>query len=154
MTQEELKIRYPHIQWVALMGGGWDVLLISLYNFIHASQTQWAKLKDQNKWSPALDRAGGHIPLFNCVIAQVKEKFGQLRIYVDITASELDPINFDQEAYDIEFKRNRNYIFGYIAALETLSGIICENCGERGSRRDCNGWLKTLCEKCYAERMK
>ena len=56
-------------------------------------------------------------------IHQIKEKFGGLRYYIYGNA----------KAQDIA------------AYAEVKSFEICEVCGEPGSTRNLNGWLRTLC---------
>ena len=58
---------------------------------------------------------------------QVKEKFGTLRFYTTVA-------NERQDAA--------------IAFAESLSGHICEVCGDRGRRRS-TGWIQTLCNTHY-----
>lgn len=59
------------------------------------------------------------------VAAQVKEKFGGLRFYVD---------------------GGDEYIHGAIAMAETMSFRICEECGKPGDRVG-GGWIRTLCDE-------
>ena len=63
------------------------------------------------------------------VAAQVKEKFGGLRFYVD---------NADE------------YTEGVIALAESLSYRTCEKCGNKGIMRK-GGWIKTLCDGCNSK---
>ena len=58
--------------------------------------------------------------------AQVKEKFGGLRFYVD---------------------GGDDYIYGIIALAESMSYRICESCGSKGSIRR-GPWIRTLCDGC------
>lgn len=58
------------------------------------------------------------------VAAQVKEKFGSLRFYVD---------NCDE------------YVDAVIAMAEDASGRTCEVCGGPGRTRG-GGWIRTLCD--------
>ena len=67
--------------------------------------------------------------------AQVKEKFGGLRFYLDGTTEE----NW-KEAHKLTNE------------AEMLSLKTCENCGEPGKRRS-GGWIRTLCDKCEAEQV-
>ena len=60
------------------------------------------------------------------VVAQVKEKFGGLRYYVDNTDDTIE---------------------GMIWFAEHLSYSICEICGKKGKLFTQKGWLKTRCEK-------
>jgi len=66
--------------------------------------------------------------------AQVKEKFGTLRFYVD-GGDEL--------------------VSSIISYSEYLSGSICEVCGATdGASTNRQGWMKTLCTGCRAKRKK
>ena len=60
------------------------------------------------------------------IAAQVKEKFGGLRFYVD---------NSD------------DYTRGVIAMAESMSYRTCEYCGSPGKQTG-KGWIKTVCESC------
>lgn len=64
-------------------------------------------------------------------IVQIKEKYGTLRVYSVGPTSE--------------------YIRGMIAISESVSAIICEECGSSPARSRGGGWIKTVCDKC-AER--
>ena len=60
------------------------------------------------------------------VAAQVKEKFGGLRFYVD---------NSD------------DYVRGVIAMAESMRYRTCEDCGAPGKQSG-KGWIKTVCDTC------
>lgn len=64
------------------------------------------------------------------VFTQIKEKFGTLRVYSS---------------------GGDEYCQGIIQMAEAMSGIICEECGARGQRRE-GGWIMTLCGKCEIKR--
>jgi hypothetical protein len=69
-----------------------------------------------------LQKAESQLP----TVAQIKEKFGTLRMYCD---------NVD------------DYARGVIDMAETLSGETCEACGGKG--KPVGGrWVQTLCEEC------
>ena len=68
--------------------------------------------------------------LFRSVAAQVKEKFGGLRFYVN---------GANEEHYN------------YISFAENMSYRTCEKCGNPGKLYT-NGWHTTLCEK-HAEEL-
>lgn len=57
---------------------------------------------------------------------QVKEKFGTLRFY---------------------YNGGNEYIDGLVSFAESMSSIICENCGQPGKTND-SGWRSTLCSQC------
>lgn len=59
------------------------------------------------------------------LFGQIKEKFGGLRIYTDTSTQRIDSL---------------------IAAAETLSFVICAQCGAPGRSR-LGGWTNTLCEE-------
>lgn len=61
------------------------------------------------------------------VAAQVKEKFGGLRFYID---------GGDDE------------VRGMVAMAESMSYRICEDCGGRGTLRK-GGWHRTMCDPCH-----
>lgn len=64
------------------------------------------------------------------VAAQVKEKFGTLRFYMDYANAEM---------------------CAHIREAEAKSAVTCERCGVPGKLRQ-GGWLKTLCDWCHGER--
>ena len=93
-TENEFKgITRPHAK--RMVGKGWSGLVNEFYR---------RKSKD-------------------CIIFDVKEKYGTLRIYQYGTDADLD--------LEIEI-------------MERSSGV-CEVCGEPGETRADRGWLKTLC---------
>lgn len=59
-------------------------------------------------------------------IAQVKEKFGGLRLYLE---------------------EGTNEAFAFVGTLEALSFFVCEACGKPAEVRT-TGWIKTLCQSC------
>lgn len=70
-------------------------------------------------------------------IHQVKEKFGTLRFYCDVPY-------YDEDG-------NRTPASYLIDEAEGKSATTCEECGGPGEPRY-GGWVKTLCDKCSAER--
>jgi hypothetical protein len=62
-------------------------------------------------------------------VAQVKEKFGTLRFYME---------------------QSTPYIDGAIAIAEQMSSHICEQCGNPAKTRG-GGWIKTECDSCHEE---
>ena len=55
---------------------------------------------------------------------QVKEKFGTLRFY---------------------YTGGDDEISGMVRMAESMSGVMCEECGAQAERRD-GGWVRTLCD--------
>ena len=75
-------------------------------------------------------------------IAQIKEKFGYLRIYADIISN--------KDVYD--------KIYEEIADLESFSRSYCEKCGSKenvSTDTKPNGyWVKTYCDACFKDSCK
>ena len=66
-------------------------------------------------------------------VAQIKEKFGGLRFYIDWRVrGELDPI------------------YTLVHEAESKCDKICEECGAPGKKQG-GGWVKTRCDKCQEE---
>lgn len=81
-------------------------------------------------WYDLIDKLSAELSPFGVVAAQVKEKWGGLRFYVDGTTEEND-----KQVYEI------------IGKYEKLSYKTCENCGQPGKVRK-GGWVRTLCDNC------
>jgi hypothetical protein len=77
-------------------------------------------------WAELIERCFNACYEHNVRVAQVKEKFGGLRFYVDAAP---------MEVYDV------------IDECERLSYEICEKCGKPGKPRG-GGWVLTLCDEC------
>jgi hypothetical protein len=77
-------------------------------------------------------------PGTTCRAAQVKEKFGGLRFYVDI----LEPDDEESLTFD--------RIHEKIGEYERKSTTICEKCGAAGQIRKMR-WIMTLCDKHFDE---
>jgi hypothetical protein len=84
---------------------------------------------------------------YEVVAAQVKEKFGTLRFYLDFNETEEAKKEDGSTWYDI--------VHSIIRATENRSEVTCEDCGKRGQTKSHGGWYATLCEehsKAYDER--
>lgn len=68
--------------------------------------------------------------------SQIKEKFGTLRVYVDILDDSID------------WKEVMNLISKY----EVMSSKKCERCGKPASMRNVRGWFSTLCDEHFKEK--
>lgn len=87
-----------------------------------------------NGWFDLIDKLSEKLSKFEGVeAAQVKEKFGGLRFYIDGTT-----------------KKNREEVHNLTMNAEIESFTICENCGNPGERRSGN-WVRTLCDECEAK---
>ncbi len=77
------------------------------------------------QWNTDHNNRDGRYP--QVVAVQVKEKFGELRFYVE---------NATEAQYAV------------ISYTETLSNYICESCGSMENIGHTQGYISTLCEKC------
>ena len=104
-------------------GDGWfsiiDALCANVQSHVNSKRFDFKDLSDEE-----FDEK------HQTVAAQVKEKFGGLRFYVD---------NCD------------DYIRGAVAMAESMSYRTCEHCGAQGRKRS-GGWIRTLCDGCDVER--
>jgi hypothetical protein len=64
------------------------------------------------------------------VAEQVKEKFGTLRFY---------------------YRGGDDYIEGMVRMADSMSSILCEECGDTGKQRY-GGWIRTLCDEHYNQK--
>lgn len=64
-------------------------------------------------------------PCVQVTVDQVKEKFGTLRFY---------------------YSGGDEYIAGLVTMAESMSGVMCEECGNPGKRIG-GGWVTTLCKE-------
>lgn len=126
---KELCTKYPNLYrdrhaskqttcmcWGFSCGDGWFELIDELSATLEA---EIVKLKEQG------------VPVEELpVAAQIKEKFGQLRCYMDYATEEM---------YDL------------IDKAEAKSYTICEACGAEGKLRS-GDWMRTLCDACEEKR--
>ena len=141
MTEEKDKAlceKYPKIfrdrnksmmetcmSWGFAHGDGWyniiDALCANIQNHVDHIRHRYPDMSQE-------DFDAHH----QVVAAQVKEKFGGLRFYVD---------NAD------------DYVDGAISMAESMSCRTCEECGVPGIRRG-GGWIRTLCDSCHGGKIK
>ena len=116
--QKDLPANETCMCWGICCGDGWywliDMLCGCIQDYI-----------DNNK----------HLKIPQAEAAQVKEKFGGLRFYID---------------------RGDETIRGFIWLAEYISYHICEKCGstENIQPQKTRGWINTLCDKCAKEKYK
>lgn len=86
-------------------------------------------------WLPLIDKLCSELISLklDIKVAQVKEKYGTLRFYVD----------YGKEVGETEWKLVETVIDKY----EHLSETTCEACGNLGKLRG-GGWIKTRCDQC------
>jgi len=109
--------------WGFEHGDGWFDIVESLCANIQ-NHVDWKRRQHPELSDGEFDEE--HQP----VAAQVKEKFGGLRFYMDNTD---------------------DYIQGAISMAESVSYRTCENCGNRGHKRT-GGWIRTLCDTCNKQK--
>lgn len=107
-------------------------LFIGYHKTIYESPMAWGCTCGPG-WFDILDQLWKDLSeIEGVVLAQVKEKFAGLRVY-------LEPLN--EEGYD---KAQR-----LINEAEGKSFETCETCGEAGERRG-GGWIFTSCDECVS----
>lgn len=81
-------------------------------------------------WYNILDELCAKLEPYGVVAAQVKEKFGTLRFYLEATPSD-----------------KWEEIHKLIGEAELKSSETCEQCGKPGTIRG-GGWVRCLCDDC------
>ena len=81
-------------------------------------------------WYDLLDELCSKLEPYGVVAAQIKEKFGGLRFYLEATPSD----KWDE-------------IHGYIHEAERKSYKTCELCGQPGDLKG-GGWVRCRCDDC------
>jgi len=77
-------------------------------------------------------------------VQQVKEKFGTLRFYIQFNGSTQKDETIRKQAYE--------RIYELIERAEARTEFVCEGCGEPSVQPNpSQGWVRTLCEKCWNE---
>lgn len=89
---------------------------------------------------------------FSIHVKQVKQKYGTLRIYVEIDGDAPDPINA-KNLYKF-IPTNVEHLYKFIDVLEVISGMVCSNCGFIPASKDQGkyGYYETLCHDCVSKR--
>ena len=111
------------MHWGFEHGDGWFDIIESLCANIQ-SHVSWKRRQHPDLSDEEFDEQ--HQP----IAAQVKEKFGGLRFYMDNTD---------------------DYIQGAISMAESMSYRTCEQCGNKGHKRP-GGWIRTLCDTCHKQK--
>ena len=76
-------------------------------------------------------------------MAQIKEKFGGLRVYIDGNWTNKDPNK--TAIYDI--------VYSLISRAEDDADSTCEVCGKHGRKSDYLSWIRTLCYTHYMPKL-
>lgn len=125
MQKHEYAIKLNEIQAQVANGG------MTLFNAEYARLTEVAREEKLEEF--LADARAGKIREVppkpeQVVLSQVKEKFGTLRFYYNGGHSD-------------------DYINGLVSMAESMSGRMCEDCGNVGKRNG-GGWIRTLCDSC------
>jgi hypothetical protein len=108
---------------VDAVGPGWAPLVRVLFQHI-----RW--VREHNRPWRAGETSTGYYGVEigeDIHVEQVKEKLGTLRFY---------------------YSGGSEFFRGFVAGIEQLSGMICEQCGQPGRLRARHGWRATVCDGC------
>lgn len=111
----------PTNWWGLECGSGWDNIVANLQDDVESVVRSNRQM----------------FPNSGFKFAQIKEKFGVLRIYYDLEGE-----------WDEDHVRS---IIEFVREAETLSSITCETCGDEGKTRSMGGWMKTMCDHHYIQ---
>jgi hypothetical protein len=119
--------------WGFECGDGWfnilDQLMSNIQHHIDWKEKQHNWAIEWNKEHPDEIRKVPEI-VAQVTLDQVKEKFGTLRFY---------------------YTGGDDRIDGMVSLAESMTGVICEECGNVGKRRG-GGWVHTFCDPCETKR--
>lgn len=148
--QNQLAKKYPNIfrdiggdpmqtcmAWGLECGDGWYSIIDSLCSVIKNTVENVKR-----RWSDEVPDL-----LFDVRAAQVKEKYGSLRFYIDIDFDTREDLE-DRIKNDI--MRSIESIHGSVSMAESMSHVVCENCGKTGSIDYDQMWLRCECVECRA----
>lgn len=124
-SNKDKGIKQSCMAWGCDCNNGWYEILASLCWMI--SQHERNK-EDNKKYLEKNDpeRLASLPEYFPVKFDQIKEKYGTLRVY---------------------FSGGDEYVEGLVSMAETISGKICEVCGNKGQPNK-GGWITTLCDGC------
>lgn len=106
------------------------------------SKLEWLQIEDG--WLDLVDRLSAKIEVYidgyvpeelrdQIYYEQIKQKFGQLRVYMS---------------------HHIPYIQGAIDVVESISDTVCEKCGGKSQMRNIRGWITSLCDLHFQEEIK
>ncbi len=108
----------------------WENRLFAKYPklFSYRGTRSWCSFDSPTGWRPIVEQACAALAEFEDVrLAQVKEKFGGLRVYYDGNVSD----------------RAREIVH----SIEEQSFKTCEECGAPGKLSHVNYWSRTVCDE-------
>jgi hypothetical protein len=103
----------------------------------------WGGIECGDGWRQLIEALYGLVQKYDCIgVAQVKEKFGGLRFYID-------------HDYECDSASCNNYqnMRTAIRICEELSYMTCEDCGAYAKVRQDLSWNKTLCDNHYSKEL-
>jgi hypothetical protein len=119
--------------WISLSNSGTHAMTPDKFAALQARHTCLSLLADcefDDGWHELFDGLCWFLDGFKAVrVVQAKEKFGRMRVYLDVGTPD--------DAYHACW------------LAESMSGKVCEVCGEDGLVREKNGWLTTRCDGCF-----
>jgi hypothetical protein len=126
--RNELMLRYPRLYKKQIwpeFSEGWFDLVDKLSAEIYQKYEEWGNISD--------------LPY----VAQMKEKFGGLRFYLE------------SDTFFMDYPEKYEELDKIIAKYEKISQTTCEECGSSGTlgRRGRGYWLQTLCVPCNEKKM-
>lgn len=107
----------------------------------------WNAIDCGDGWRPLVEAFYALVEQNPCMrVAQVKEKYGGLRLYWDhneehCTHTKWVSVDEREPDPDGHFRR----LMGVTDGLDHASNFMCESCGQYGRARR-GGWIKTLCD--------
>lgn len=137
---EALQELYPWADYSVCFGmpNGWMLAFgAELINDIDLLVRHMSQPLPEYEGEPGAPRADDDYPYPDVFcVTQVKEKFGELRFYVDGGADQSDLIN------------------DLIGVYSTISARTCVGCGSYHDVRMTRGWVNPICRECYWKRSK
>lgn len=150
--QEKLVKTYPNIfrdiggdpmktcmAWGIECGDGWYPIIDSLCSVIKNTVENV-----KQRWSDKVPDL-----LFDVRAAQVKEKYGSMRFYIDIDIDTREDLD---DRLKTDLRRSMESIHGAVWMAESMTYRFCENCGKMGSIDYGQMWLRCECEECRTDR--
>jgi hypothetical protein len=99
-------------------------------------------------WRPLVEGFYALVEKHPCMqVAQVKEKFGGLRLYWHHDDEACEHTKWiAKDTYEPNPEGHWESLYGIVSGLEYASGHMCETCGLHGTIRK-GGWWRTLCDE-------
>jgi len=95
-----------------------------------------------------------HDQINSWYIRQIKEKFGELRIYIRPAAEPLNVDWYSQTVHDIDPPQPtpvQDMLSDLRSQIVERANTTCEECGDAGGLRVLNGWYRTCCDRHFQE---